>query len=100
MPVDIHLICRHGDKHRRLSRTEFETGNWKVGEKTAEDCIGGHIFLHEKQDLPAWHGGTLTAWRRAEDEPDRLVFTYLSDGFNFRVRCSGGWGQEVAIVRS
>jgi hypothetical protein len=63
----------------------------------AAAALGGRIFLHEKQDEAAWHGGTITGYRRS-DEEGRVVFTFHMDG-PFRIKCAGGWGQEKAIVR-
>jgi hypothetical protein len=75
----------------------FETGNWTVAKKTAQEAVGGRFYLHERQSDPAWHGGTITRWRPSA-EPDRQIFTYIVDG-PFRVRCTTGWSQEMAIVR-
>ncbi len=97
MAVDLHFICKHGENHRRLELQRYETGDWVVSDATADEAIGGRVYLHERQDEPAWHGGTILGWRAA-DEPERKVFTYAVDG-PFRIRCSGAWGREKAIVR-
>jgi hypothetical protein len=98
MPTDIHLICKHGDRFSKIGDATFETGNWYgITDATADEAIGGRIYLHERQRDPAWHGGTIRAWRPSE-EPGRKVFTYVVDG-PFRVRLKEGWGQEKAIIR-
>jgi hypothetical protein len=97
MPVDLHFICPHQHQWTKLGPNLFETGNWTIAERTANEAIGGRIYLHERQRISAWHGGTITRWRRS-DEPGRLIFTYEVDG-PFRVTCTEGWGQERAIVR-
>jgi hypothetical protein len=98
MPVDLHYVCRHQECWTRLDAAQFETGNWTCSDETADDAIGGRIYLHETRSAPAWHGGTITNWRPAQDLPDKVVFTYSVDG-PFRVVLKKGWGQERAIIR-
>lgn len=100
MPTDLHFICRHGRSHRKVGQQIYETGNWAVSPEVAEQAIGGRVYLHERQDEAAWHGGTITAWRHAEENSERVrvVFTYVVDQ-PFRVKCKEGWGQEKAIIR-
>ena len=102
MPVDLHFICPHQDHWARLEKSSLkrEIGRLPsktIAEQTAEQALGGRIYLHERKRAPAWHGGTITRWRRA-DEPGRPIFTHVVDG-PFRVTCADGWGQEKAIVR-
>jgi hypothetical protein len=98
MPVDIHLICKHGDNHWKIAHQEYETGNWaNISDATADEAVGGRVYLHERQDADAWHGGRITGWR-ISDVPGRNVFAYVVDA-PFRIRCPGPWGQEKAIVR-
>jgi len=97
MAVDLHFICKHGERHAHCGDQVFETGNWSVAEKTAAAAVGGRIYLHEKQKDPAWHGGTIISWHASEVK-GRIAFKYRVDG-PFRVKCSGGWGQEKAVVR-
>jgi hypothetical protein len=95
--TDIHVICPHGERHRRIGPDLWESGNWVVGEATAQEAIGGRFYLHESQKAAAWHGGTITGWRPSE-EPRRVIFIYRVDG-PFRVACAGPWAQEMAIAR-
>lgn len=95
--MELHYICKHGERHVHLGSQIFETGNWTASEKTADEAVGGRIYLHEKQDAPAWHGGTILEWRVSPEEPDRKIFTYRVDG-PFRYRCLTGWGRQKAIV--
>lgn len=97
MPVDLHFICKQQRNHRHVEGSTFETWEWKVSTKTADEAIGGRVYLHETHRSDAWHGGTVTGWRPADDGI-RKVFTYVVDG-PFRVRCRGNWGREKAIVR-
>lgn len=97
MPVDLHYICKHGDNHQKIGDQLFETGNWTATDQLADEAIGGRIYLHEKQNENAWHGGTVTQWRNASDGK-RKVFTFLVDG-PFRIKCSENWAQERAIIR-
>src|SRR6266481_55712 len=98
MPIDLHFVCRHQECWVKLDATRFETGDWTCAEETANQAIGGRIYLHETRRAPARHGGTITNWRRAPDAPDKLIFTYSVDG-PFRVVCRDGWGQERAVIR-
>jgi hypothetical protein len=96
--MELHFICKHGERHVRVGENIFETGNWVLKDNTADGAIGGLIYLHEKQAEAAWHGGTIINWRVSDEEPDRKIFTYRVDG-PFRVKCLHGWGREKAIVR-
>ena len=97
MVVDLHFICTYGENHRRIEHQRYETGDWVVSDVTADEAVGGRVYLHERQDEPAWHGGTVLGWRPA-DEAERKIFTYAVDA-PFRIRCPGPWGREKAIVR-
>jgi hypothetical protein len=97
MPTDLHFVCRQFEHWTRVGETIFETGSWVVAEQVANEAVGGRVYLHEKQDKAAWHGGTITSWRPSS-EPGRQIFTYVVDG-DFRIRCRAKWGQEKAIVR-
>lgn len=94
--LDLHFICPQGLNHRRIEETTYESGNWNVIDATADEAVGGRIYLHERQDAPSWHGGTIKSWRATGGE--RKVFTYVAEG-EIRVRCLEGWGQEKAYVR-
>jgi hypothetical protein len=98
MPVDIHYICKRGENHRLVWTGIFDTGNWTLDVSTCKMAIGGRIFLHEKQKLPAWHGGTITGYRAAPSpEIHRKIFTYESD-IDFRVLCPIPWSRQRAVV--
>lgn len=97
--MELHFICKHGDRHSRIEGQTYETGNWYINDDTANEFIGGRIYLHEKQDEPAWHGGTIKSWRVSPEDSTRKVFTYEVDA-PFRIKCKNGWGQEKAIIRS
>ena len=92
---DIHCICKHGENYSRIEGQIYESGNWAVSEKTADKAVGARIYLHEKQKLEAWHGGTILEWRPHDKK--RKIFKYIVDR-EFRVKCPGNWGQELAIV--
>lgn len=100
MPDDVHFICRQGDGHRMVDREQgtWESGDWNVSDGSADRLIGGRLYLHERQDERAWHGGTIESWRPVEGVPGRKIFTYRVDG-PFRITHREGWAQEVAYVR-
>ena len=66
-------------------------------ERAAQALDGGRIYLHEKQNTAAWHGGKITSWRKASDS-DRKVFVYEVDG-PFRIKCESNWSQESAFLK-
>ncbi len=103
MTTDLHFICKGERRNwRQIATSEFETGNWVVSEHVAREAVGGRVYLHEKKETLAWHGGTITKWRRSGETDrrgrPRLVFTYTVDG-DFNVECASGWSMEKAIVR-
>jgi hypothetical protein len=100
MAVHLHFICKQGLNHKKIANKLYETGNWQISEKIATESIGGRIYLHEKQDQTAWHGGTIISWRFSDKKyaKPRIVFTYSVD-FIFRIKCEEGWGQEKAVLR-
>jgi hypothetical protein len=97
MAVDLHYICKHGLNHKHLGDQVHESGEWTATAETAQEAVGGRIYLHERQKDRAWHGGTIISWRLAPDG-ERKIFTYKVDG-DFRISCPGNWGQERAIIR-
>jgi hypothetical protein len=95
--MELHFICKQGVNHKRIGNSEYESGDWVIADDTANDAIGGRIFLHEAQNAAAWHGGRILSVR-ASKETGRKVFVYAVDG-PFRVKCKNGWGREKAIIR-
>ena len=95
--VDLHFVCKKHKNWTELDANVFESGNWVVADKVAKDAIGGRLYLHEKQNDIALHGGTIVEWRKFNDSR-RKIFTYRLDG-DFKVCCPGRWGNEKAIVR-
>lgn len=99
MPVDFHYICKRGENFRLVRAGVFDTGNWTADVRVCRLAIGGRIFLHEKQRVPAWHGGTIIAFREAPSpESHRKVFTYQADLENFRILCPVPWAQQSAVA--
>ena len=98
MPVNLHFICRNQSNWNQVGPTEFDSGNWKISKETAKEAVGCRIFLHERQNEVAWHGGRILSWREYPQESGRLIFTYkVEDGFG--ILLSDGWSQEKAIIR-
>ncbi len=98
MSVNLHFICDVRQKPHwfRIGGNEYSSGNWAVSEETANAAVGNRIYLHDKQDKAAWHGGKIKSWQHTEDQR-RIIFAYELAG-DFRVRQLSGWGQEKAIV--
>jgi hypothetical protein len=97
--LELHFVCKHDNNHRRFGNQNYESGSWRIADATADEAIGGRIYLHEMQDQAAWRGGTITGWCRCQDDPERKIFQYHIDDGNFRIRCREGWGREKAILR-
>ncbi|MFK0688804.1 hypothetical protein ACFX5Q_11430 [Mesorhizobium sp. IMUNJ 23033] len=96
MSISLHVICPNGHNLRHLGEFVYETGRWLVSEETARQVTRVHI--HEKQKLPAYQGGNVISWRADPEGTGRYYFTYRATE-DARIPCSGGWGQELAIVR-
>ena len=97
MTLDLHFICKHQENWKKISASVFETGDWTISDKKAQEAsIGGRIYLHEKQNDPAWHGGTIKSWGLSKTK-GRKFFRYEVDG-PFRVKCADNWSQESAFV--
>ena len=97
MPLDLHFICKHQQNWKKISDSFFETADWIIPDlKVQEACVGGRIYLHEKQNEPAWHGGTIKSWTVGKAK-GRKIFLYEVDG-PFRTKCTVNWSQESAFV--
>ena len=97
MPTDLHFICERGRNHRSLGNQAYETWEWVISDKVAEEAIGGRLYLHAQENRPAWHGGTITSWRPSTT-PGRKIFSYTVDG-QFRMVCPGQWGQVALLCQ-
>jgi hypothetical protein len=97
MRVDIHFVCKKGLHWTQVDQNIYETGNWYVADRTADQVIGGRVYLHDKQNTAAWHGGRVIGWRPV-DSTRRKIFTYVLEG-DFQVKLLDGWGNEKAVVR-
>jgi hypothetical protein len=97
--TDIHVICPHQARWRRIGDNLFETGDWTLADATADEVLatGGNFYLHEKQRGPAWHGGSVVSWRPSDNDPSKKVLTYRVTG-PFRVAQRDSWAREMAIV--
>ena len=101
MPA-IHLIERKQNwKCINPELNEWESGYWVVSKKTADQLIGGRIYLHGGQNEPSFCGGTITGYRNASSEPrsKRIIFTFTRDASHEGlVTEKQGWGNEQKRV--
>jgi hypothetical protein len=100
--MNLHLVCKDRHSIRRVSGTPdiYETGNWVVAPATADQCVGGSLFLHDAQRLPSYHGGRILRWYLApsEGQSSRVVFVYRSLADHCMVSAGlGGWSQEIKL---
>jgi len=98
----IHLVERLGNVHCvDKEKQEWESGYWVFNEETAQQLVGGHIYLHRGQDKPSHFGGKIIAFHvhPSGTEAGRIVFR-----FHAAIECKGviagreGWGNEKKIV--
>ena len=78
MPV-IHLVERR-NKVKLINRDqhEWESGYWKMSEKTAQCLVGGDLYLHDGQLQASHFGGTILGYRVHEggELDGRMVFRF------------------------
>ena len=102
--MKIHLIENYG-RLNRISEEEqlWESGYWTVAVETAEELVGGSIYLHSKQAKPSKFGGIIQSYR-VDQSPEfkgKIVFTFLADMEHKNVVTSKeGWGMEKKIDRN
>jgi hypothetical protein len=101
--MKIHLIENY-NRFNRISEEEqlWESGYWTVAIETAEDLVGGHIYLHSKKAKPSKFGGVIQSYRVDETEEfkGKVIFTFLADIEHKDVLTPNeGWGMEKKIDR-
>jgi hypothetical protein len=81
------------------SVNEWTTGNWWVGDRTAQQLQGRKIYLHKGQNVPSHIGGEVISWRQVPSDPKRKVFRFreLEECINGAAP-SAGWGREKCII--
>lgn len=103
MALNLHLVCKDRLSIRRIAATTdtYETGDWVVAPATADQCVGGSLFLHDHQRSPSYHGGRVLRWYRAggKDPSARIVFVYRHVPDHSQVSAGReGWSQEIKLV--
>lgn len=103
--MNLHLVCKDRLSVRRIADTTetYETGDWLVAPATADQCVGGSLFLHERQRSPSYHGGRVLRWYRAGGEAPsvRIVFVYRHMPDHSQVNAGReGWSQEIKLVET
>ena len=101
--MKIHLIENIG-RFKRISQEQelWESGYWTVAIETAEELVGGHIYLHTTRAKPSKFGGVI---QRYSVEPEgefegKVVFTFLADMDHKNVFTSkDGWAMGKKIDR-
>jgi hypothetical protein len=104
MAISVHFIERMGHV-RCLDKAEqlYESGWWAMSEQSAQELVGGRLYLHKAQDKPSFFGGSIQSYRlETEGEwPGRVLFSFIADqpGKGFRTS-KDGWRMERKIDRS
>jgi hypothetical protein len=104
MPTAICLIEKL-QKQRPVERGSeyWESGNWKVAEKTAKSLVGARIYFHETKSKRSYYGGVITDFRvtpgEQADTPGRVSFIFVPDreGVGF-VAGPIGWKREQKTI--
>ena len=100
--MKIHLIEKH-DRLKRISDEEqlWESGYWTVAIETAEELLGGDIYLHSMKAKPSKFGGVIKSYR-VEDNPEfegKIVFTFLADIEHKNVSTANeGWEWRKKLI--
>ena len=103
MALNLHLVCKDRLSIRRIAGTTniYETGDWVVAQATADQCVGGSLFLHDRQRSPSYHGGRVLRWywTGGEAPSARIVFVYRHMPDHSKVSAGQeGWSQEIKLV--
>jgi predicted HNH restriction endonuclease len=77
-------------------KREWETGDWKIGQSTADSLIGGKIHIHEGQKTPSHIGGKILSHRKTKS--GRVVFRFQEIPESSGIKISSGWGNEKRII--
>lgn len=97
----IHLIERRGG-FCRMAGHEWESGDWRIGQATAERLIGGNVYFHKHQSDPSYFGGTVIGYRVvAEPNPNagRVVLRFRAEqSARGRNAKGSGWGREKKVL--
>lgn len=102
--IAIHVVEK-GKKAVNLQRVDeskniWESGNWRVGDDTAESLKGGMIYVHKSQNSPSHIGGKIISFSQSESKgKNRKIFTFkaLENETGF-LADREGWGNEKKIV--
>jgi 5-methylcytosine-specific restriction protein A len=103
--VNIHLLHkRQTDKPQgpleQIDATTdtWKSGYWAIGKSTADTCIGGSIFFHDRQAAPSYLGGEITGFEFVPYESkDRVLFTFRRMPSHEGIIQTEGWYREKAI---
>ena len=102
MPSEIHLI-EHLNHFRCVDKAAnvWESGWWLVSLSTAEQLVGGYLFLHKGQVEASFFGGLITGFRiETEGEwAGRVVFAFIPRSEAKGVKTpKTGWRMEKKVV--
>ena len=101
MPV-IHLIERLNKlKLIDLDQHEWESGYWKVSEKTAQCLVGGDLYVHGGQLEPSHFGGTILGYRvqKGGALDGRTIFRFRASMEHKGVKTNRkGWGNAKKVL--
>ncbi|MDP2490733.1 HNH endonuclease [Vibrio splendidus] len=76
---------------------EWVTGDWTIGDDTANDLIGGMIYIHRGQKIPSHKGGVVTSFTKESETRKKFYFRALESAENV-VADGPGWGNESKHV--
>jgi hypothetical protein len=99
---EIHLI----ERIQRLRKVpgadgEWDSGYWTVSKYTAEQLVGGAIYLHTAQDARSHFGGIILGYAVVPADQEfcgKIVFRFRRAEEQIGVISRGGWGMEKKLV--
>jgi hypothetical protein len=97
----IHVIEKNidGTNFRRVEGSIWETAYWIVSDSTAKSLIGGTVYVHKGQNLPAHAGGEIIdIYHEPDTKANLRVVRFKSDPSAKGVIAEHkGWGNERKI---
>ncbi|MPS93827.1 hypothetical protein [Comamonas sp.] len=98
----LHLVERPPYENRKLmdqTLKKWETGYWRVGNRTAKQLIGRKIYLYDGQKANCSIGGEILAWiPRLDKGANRKIFLFREIKALRGVPApQAGWGNEKCI---
>lgn len=69
--VSAHFIAKLDENRRTIDNAKnlHASGVWDISQEDAARLVGGRLYLHKTKSKPAFHGGTVVAFRVVQTTP-------------------------------